>query len=287
MYRLLATDMDGTLLSSRRTVSRANAVALRKAAAAGIHVTLCTGRGHRSAQIYGQSMGFRPYVVSANGAVGHDPEGRLLFADPMEDEVALALIRILREHGLLFHLFTPDGLVAESDPPWLSSRRYPIGLGDLLYPNALIARVRSRLQGGPWVVPDTEVYLREHGPCTKFFCQEREPGTKEAVVAAIRAAGLPVEVTASGSDNVEFNALGVSKATGLARLAAHLGLDPTEVIAVGDHLNDLAMLSWAGMGIALANAVPEAKEAARQVLALSNDEDAVAAVVNSFISTNR
>ncbi len=284
MYKLLAIDMDGTLLSSRRTVSRANAMALRKAVAAGVHVTICTGRGHESARIFTRFMGVRGYVVSANGAIGHDPAGKVLFSDPMDPAVVTTLIRILRRHRLIFHIFTADGLVAETRP-WPRTRAWPTAWSDLLWPQAYLSREASRLFGGPRIVNDVEEYLRDHGPCLKFFCVEDEPGSKEAAMAAIRLADLPLETAASGSDNVEFTAPGVHKASGLARLAAHLGVHQSEVAAVGDHLNDLEMLRWAGLGVAVANAVPEAKEAAREVIALSNDEHAVAAVVHSLILT--
>jgi len=279
--------MDGTLLNSRRTISRANAAALRQAAARGVHVTICTGRGYDSARVFGLAMGFRPYVVSANGSIGHDPTGRQLFTDPMDPETTRELIRILRKHRLVFHAFTPTGLVAEDPQPWVHSRRWPILWRDLLYPAGLLVRWLSRTLGGPRFVPDVEAHLKEHGPCLKFFCQERLPGTLAAARAELQETALPVELAASGSDNIELTASGVNKATGLARLAQLLGVEQAEVVAVGDHLNDLDMLRWAGMGVAVANAVPEAKEAASRVLEASNDQDGVAEAVRLLLLTQR
>lgn len=282
MYKLLATDMDGTLLTSRRTVSRLNTVALRRASEQGVHVVICTGRGYESARVYGRSMGLKPYIVSANGAVAHDPAGARLFVHPMEPEVVFALIRILRRHRLLFHLFTPEAIVSEQNPPWPPANRFPLYWRDLLEPVSAATRVWSRLASGPRVVPDTTAFVDERGPCIKFFCVELEPGSKEAALAAIRAADLPIEVTSSGEDNVEFTARGVHKGSGLAGLAQLLGVAQSQVVAVGDHHNDLEMLRWAGMGVAVANAIPEAKAAAARVT-VSNDEAALDAVVRTII----
>ncbi len=282
MYKLVATDMDGTLLNSRKGVSRGAGAALRRAARQGVRVTICTGRAYASARVYGWAMGLDPYVVSANGAIAHAPGGRMLFCSPMSDGDAAEVVRILRQYEMPFHMFTPEGLVSEANPPWKGGYNRLIR-EDLRQPAAVLVRSASRLFSRPRVVPDAIAYLKAKGPCLKFFCPEGAPGSMPAALAAIRRAGLPLELTSSGEDNFEVTAAGVHKAYGLERLTNLLGIAQTEVVAVGDHLNDLEMLGWAGLGVAVANAVPAAKEAARHVAPVTNNEGAVAYVVNRFV----
>lgn len=286
MYKLVATDMDGTLLTSRKGVSRNNAAALRQAARSGVQVAICTGRAYASARIYGWAMGMDPYVVSANGAMAHAPGGRPLFTAGLSDSDAAETIRILRTYGIPFHMFTPQGVFSEANPPWMGAYNN-LTRADLRQPAAVLVRTVSRIFSRPRVVADAVARFRADGQCLKFFCPEGEPGSMEAALAALRQAGLPLEVTSSGEDNFELTAAGVHKAYGLECLASRLGIHQSEVVAVGDHHNDLEMLRWAGLGVAVANAVPAAKEAAKHVAPVANDQDAVAHVVHRFILETR
>lgn len=272
--------MDGTLLTSRRVMSRATAAAMRQAAASGVHVAFCTGRSYRSAYVHAWFGRFRPYVVSANGAMAHDRDGRLLFCTGMDDAVAREVTQILRHYGLPFHMYTAGAVVTEAAAPWKSP--HPFSIADLLQPAGAVLKVVNRLVNRPLIVGDTLGYLSQHGPCVKYFCPEGEPGSLKACLAEIRASGLPLDISASGADNFELTAFGVNKGAGLARLAEHLGVARAEVVAVGDHLNDVDMIRWAGLGVAMANAVPAVKELAGHMTA-SNDADGVAKLIHTFI----
>ncbi|MGE5675980.1 MAG: HAD family hydrolase [Mycobacterium leprae] len=278
MYKLLATDMDGTLLCSRKVVTRANAAAIRSAVRRGVQFVICTGRSYHSARIFGWLMGVRPYIVAANGASGHAPDGRVLFQSPMPDPVAAAAIRILRRYGVAFQMYTPGGVVIEGDRP----RRERIRWSTLGDPAVATTRLLSRLANQHIAVPDAIAHLTQGGPALKFFCPVAEPDRRAQALADLADARLPLTVSSSGRDNFELNAEGVHKARGLERLTTLLGVDRADVIAVGDHLNDLEMLQWAGLGVAMANGVPEAKAATRAVTA-SNDEDGVAQLIRRYI----
>ena len=105
------------------------------------------------------------------------------------------------------------------------------------------------------------------------------------IFAALQALGLTgFEATLSGAPFVEVMAEGVTKATGLAQLCTHLGIDRTEVVAFGDALNDLEMLHWAGRGVAMPDAELAVQDAADEVAPASNDDEGVALVLERLLA---
>jgi Cof subfamily protein (haloacid dehalogenase superfamily) len=253
--RLVASDLDGTLLRSDDSVSERTLSALARTVAAGIRFVLVSARSPGWLAPEAARLGLDGVGICCNGAIVFDyEEDRVLIHRPLEPETARELVHGLRRvaPGVVFGCERPSGFVAEP------------GYRSLFRPPDSIPRA------------DALVFLSE--PVTKLVLQHPELPQAELHAIASNFAGGRVETCYSGAGLVEIAATGVTKGAALAELCAELEIDRSEVIAFGDMLNDVSMLAWAGRGVAVANAHPEVLAVADEVTA-SNDEDGVALVL--------
>jgi hypothetical protein len=255
--RLVATDIDGTLLRSDGSLGPPTARALRLVAAAGVPVVPATARPLRWLDRYPWAAGLVRYAVVGNGAVVYDTGAEAVISRRLLSPATLAELceRICA-------LLPSARFAVEIDDGWLM--RHEPG-----YP------LRSDL-GQPGAEPASRNDLVSQ-PAVKLLVKAvgGDPAVLISGVAAAVGGRAEATVSAPQGDLVELAAPGVTKATGLATVAARLGVAPTEVVAFGDMPNDLPMLSWAGRAVAVANAHPDVLAAADEVTG-SNDDDGVA-----------
>lgn len=269
MIRLIATDLDGTLLNAASAVSPRTRAALDAARSTGIRVVPVTARQPIGLQQVAAGAGFDDWALCGNGAYGvHLATGEHLFAAEIpasvQQELAEALAQVIPD--LLFASVRDVGatFVAQhgyADLAQLSDhKRDPATMGGVPLADVLSA-------------PSLKLVIRHSSvPIPEIF-------------AALQALGLTgFEATLSGAPFVEVMAEGVTKATGLAQLCTHLAIDRTEVLAFGDALNDLEMLHWAGRGVAMPNAEPAIQSAADEVAPASNEDDGVARVIERLLA---
>ncbi len=266
--RLIATDLDGTLLRSDQTVSARTRRALDAARAAGIQVVPVTARQPFGVRRIAEQAGFADYALCGNGAHGvHLATGETLFEAHVTSAAQTALAQALsaRVPGVLFVSVRRGGEV------FVAQRGY----ADLAH-----FEDHKRDPADMGAASLSEVLAE---PSLKFVV--RHPLlTPRELLPEVRALGLGgFEVTHSGAPFLEVLAEGVSKAWGLARLCALLGTGREEVLAFGDAPNDAEMLAWAGRSVAMGNADPEVRSAAGEVT-LTNDEDGVAAVIERLLN---
>jgi Cof subfamily protein (haloacid dehalogenase superfamily) len=262
-FRLVATDLDGTLLRPDGTVSRRTVEAVRAARRAGIYVVPVTGRPPRATRDIALEAGLGPFAVCANGAAVVDlPSMDVVEQETIEARVAGTLVASLRVRfpGALFAAEQSERLAYEAgffevDRLWQ----------DLVHP--------------------VDDILEALAPATLKLIV-RQPGASAADLLAHLANGhaAQMSVTSSGLDWVEIAAAGVSKAYGTRRVCDRLGVQQSEVLAVGDYYNDLPLLAWAGGAAAPANALPEVLAAARQVVP-PNSEDGVAQLLEALVAS--
>jgi HAD superfamily hydrolase (TIGR01484 family) len=238
---LIALDLDDTLLGSGLEISAANRAALAEARDSGIRIVLASGRNIHS---------MRDYVESASG--------RIIEERRLSPELCVEAARAIEAHGYPWQVYEHGVILVSRLSAW--------------------SYEDSRLTGQMTILIEDRGELFAQG-LTKFVI----PGEPEGIEAlrrelTARFAGRATVVT-SKPYFLEILALGVDKGTALARLAARLGVPMGRVMAVGDAMNDLAMVREAGWGCAPANATAEVKAAARVVSERSNDEDAVADLV--------
>jgi Cof subfamily protein (haloacid dehalogenase superfamily) len=261
--RLVASDLDGTLLRPDETVSERTRRAVAAARDAGITMVLVSGRPPRSIGPLAERVGVGGIAICANGAVLWDLDsGRMVDSSPLAAEVAARLVHALRQAipGALFAVELESGFGRE--PGW-SDGIQPVR------PDALEADALELITG----------------PVTKLLVRQPDLDFAEVAERARRAVGDDAVVTWAGLRVVEISAAGVTKAFALERLCRRLGIDAGEVVAVGDMPNDLAMLAWAGTGVAVANAAPEVLEAADEVTA-ANTDDGVALLLERILAAD-
>jgi HAD superfamily hydrolase (TIGR01484 family) len=255
--RLVATDLDGTLVRSDGTVSERTQQVLIELDRRGIPVVFVTGRPLRWAADVFDHVGGHGLAVVSNGALVWDVAGRKpLRLRTIEPDVGLEVCRRIREAipGSAFAVETLEGIGLEPE----FHERHPVPDGSR----------RGAI---------TELFTE---PALKVLARHEELGYQEYWDRAAAAAGDLVVVTwSSTSTLLEMSAAGVTKATTLDLVCAELGIAPQDVIAFGDMPNDLAMLTWAGTSYAMADAHPTVVAAAAH-LAPGHDDDGVARVLS-------
>jgi Cof subfamily protein (haloacid dehalogenase superfamily) len=262
VIQVVASDLDGTLLRSDLTVSERTRSAIHDARRAGITFVAVTGRPPRSVRHLNQRLGLEGIAICANGATIYDLDRDAVLDQTMlAAEVALRVVRGLRDAapGVAFAWEDAGGF--SRDPGWGRDPMAPAGRDGLGDPLELIR------------TPLLKVLARHDG--LEF---------DELAERARRVAGDEAVVTWSTRQVIEVSAAGVTKASALARVCAGLGVDPSEVIAIGDMPNDLSMLAWAGHSVAVANADPEVRLAAAELTA-SNESDGVALVLERLLAS--
>ncbi|MDX3087302.1 HAD family hydrolase [Streptomyces griseoaurantiacus] len=261
-YRLVATDLDGTLLRSDDTVSERTRDALAAATAQGAAHLVVTGRAVPWTRHILEELGYEGLAVCGQGAQVYDAGARRLLTSVTLDRqlAGVALAKIEAEVGPLHLAASRDGLDGEvlAGPGYALTGRLP-------------------------AVPFTDAGDLWAAPLNKIYIQHPTLSDDELAEAATRAAGGFVTVTMAGAGIVELLPLGLSKATGLSLAARRLGVKAAETIAFGDMPNDLPMFAWSGRGVAMANAHADLKAVADEVTA-SNDEDGIAVVLERLLA---
>ncbi|GGU27200.1 HAD family hydrolase [Streptomyces lavendofoliae] len=262
-YKLVATDLDGTLLRSDDTVSQRTRDALAAATAAGAAHIVVTGRAVPWTRHILDDLGYDGLAVCGQGAqVYHAGEHRLLTSVTLDRQLAgLALSKLEAEVGPLALAASRDGLDGE----------VLVGPG-------------YRVQEGPLpYLPYEDPADLWSAPLNKVYIQHPELDDDALALAARQAVGGLVDVVMAGAGVVEILPLGLSKATGLSLAARRLGAKAADTIAFGDMPNDIPMFAWAHHGVAMANAHDDLKAVAHEITA-SNDQDGIAVVLEELLA---
>jgi hydroxymethylpyrimidine pyrophosphatase-like HAD family hydrolase len=261
--RLVASDLDGTLLAPGAVLTERTRAALEAADAAGIVVVAATGRPVTTTAARLAGAPTIRWLVCENGAVLYDrARSEVAARYPMADTAVPAMVGSLRA-GL------PDAGLG-----WEGTGGYGA--------EAEFLRMSPPREGTPDVVVDR---LGPPWPTgvTKLLVGHPEL-ERDGLLARVRPCLIDgLVATASTVSFVEIAGAGIDKGYGVARLCARLGIDRAEVAALGDHINDVALLRWAGRSVAMAGAHPEALAAAGEV-AGSHAEDGVAAWLEALLA---
>ncbi|HEY4903974.1 MAG TPA: Cof-type HAD-IIB family hydrolase [Candidatus Sulfotelmatobacter sp.] len=279
--RLLATDIDGTLLNPQFQISDGDLEALRRAHAAGIEIVLVTGRRHSFAMPIATQLGFDLWVISSNGAVTRSLAGETFHRDMMPRETCLRLVGAMQE-------FRGNTVLTFDTPSSDSPVKGAIVIEHLEEMGASIRRwLEKNMASIEFVVPIERALTRD--PVQAMFC-----GTiarmNEALVA-LDTAGLDGNVTVLRTEYPARDLLMIdvlnaacSKGHALERWAAHRGYLREEVMAIGDNHNDVEMLEFAGHPVIMGNACQELLDRGWTVTR-GNDACGVAGAVEMALGT--
>ncbi len=267
--RMIAMDMDGTLLTREGKIPPENLRAMRDALNMGVLPVIASGRFPENVSLILQEAGLNIPVIGTNGCeIMEEPMGRLLFEHFMDADAARAAAEMLNAHEAGFFLFSQKRVTTSrteehhhselSQEELLRQHGFYYGHGP--------ADVRAVLETGVY-----KFFVPKNGRDLSALREELEQ--------------IPhLCVTSSSPNNIELMPEGVDKGTGIRELAGHLHIPLAQVMALGDQENDLPMLTCAGYGVAMGNAPEHVKQKARYVTARF-DEFGVARAIEKFVLT--
>ncbi|MEH7087348.1 Cof-type HAD-IIB family hydrolase [Neobacillus drentensis] len=262
MYKMIAIDVDDTLINDQKIVTPTTQEALEQAIAKGVHVTLATGRMYASAQAIARQIGMNVPLITYQGSlVKNLMDGHVLYERSVPQDAARQILKYSDEHNLHLQLYVDDQLYVQEDNEKTQSYA---GLSKI-----------------PYIVEPDYTKLIDL-PNNKMLIID-DPDYLDKVAVELRAiVGDQVHITKSKPHFLEIMHMEGTKGHALSHLAAHFGCDLSEVIAIGDAWNDREMLEVAGLGVAMGNAVPALKDIADEIT-LSNNEDGVAHIIHKYI----
>lgn len=271
--KLIALDLDGTLLNSQKALSERSYKALAAAAEKGIAIVPATGRFYSGMPKVVLELPFLRYAVTVNGARVYDArEDKVLRRAEMPFGLALDIMGYLEERDVAYDCY-------QDEWGWMTAAtlaRAEVFAPDRHYLD-LITRLRTP-------VPDLRGYIREQGKGVQkvqAYFREDQIALRGELLETLGDRFPGTSVTSAVRRNIEINAADANKGAAVLALAEHLGLRREQTMAFGDGLNDLSMLKMAGTGIAMANAGSEVLAAVPERTA-SCDEDGVALAIERF-----
>ena len=268
--RLIALDMDGTVLRTDKTVSERTLQALRGAVAKGIAVVPATGRIAKMVPKPVASVPGVRYAITSNGAAVADLQEKVfLYTNLMSREDTDRLLRMLDPCGLLVEAYC--GGVSYSDQLRMDMFSH-YSVPPLIYNYVVESQI---------FVENLPEYVASNGYRLEKVNIPYVPDSMQGPLREQILAAGGYSVVSASLVNLEINKAGVSKGDGLAHLCGRLGISPSEVLACGDGDNDFEMIRFAGVGVAMENSIPELKAAADFVTD-TNDGDGVAKAIEKF-----
>jgi Cof subfamily protein (haloacid dehalogenase superfamily) len=259
-FRLAVFDMDDTLLGPDRQISRENVSALQRLRSVGVEVVIASGRHHQSIAEFEGTLGFQGWVISAGGAVVcHAETQELLYEVTVPQELGLELFHRGREAGISLLGYHRTGIFCDQPSEWIAlytRRTHQVPVADIP------ALIDTGLQKLIWTTSAERIT-----PLTPVLQREYEGR---------------LYVVNTEHEMLEFLSPQANKALATQALTARLGIHREQVLAFGDGNNDVPLLEWAGMSIAMAHGRESAKRAAKKISPPGPPQTAVARSVEAL-----
>lgn len=265
MYKIIAVDMDGTLLRQDKKISERTQRAIAKAVKKGAKVVLATGRPYEGVQRYLEELDLtseNDYVISFNGSlVQNNKTKEIIKWNILKGQDLHRLYKISKELNVNIHAFTKEGCVT----PVMSK----------------YSRLEGEINDIPVIVKEYDT-ISDEEDIIKIMMVDEPEKLDRAIQSMPKEVYEDYTVVRSTPYFLEFLHKRANKGEGLKALTRHLNISRDETIAIGDAGNDTHMIKYAGLGVAMGNAFPEVKEISDYITA-SNNDDGVAKVIEKFI----
>lgn len=270
-YKLIAIDMDGTLLNSERKVSYKNRNALLRAKKKGIHIVLSTGRILGSALYFSRNLGLNNHVIACNGALIYCLKGQdFIYENSMDVNTAKEIVELAERNSIYYYFY---------DKYTFYLRK--CGSESFDY---------YKYYEKDWVKQGIEIeifknpmdILEHNRPTIYKFVFIDESGDKLLNFREKLKQIKGISISSSWYNNIEVMSEGVSKGTALEYLIKELNIAASEVVAIGDNENDISMFKVAGLAIGMKNGTVDIKDYV-DIITDTNDEDGVAKAIEKYV----
>ncbi len=269
MIKLIACDLDGTLLDSNHKLTSDNIEVVEELKKKDIPFVIATGRIYPSAAEFSKALDLKTPIIACNGAVCKDPvKDEILFDYPVATETMLELIKICKKHDIYFHIYTIDTVYAERNERLIK-----------MY-NQWKEEDPEKSLVKTAVVKDIVPIIKEN-TVYKLGIYIDYPGAEEAYKELCKVSGI--QTCFSLSTLIDIFNENASKGVAVKELGRRFGIETEHIMSLGDNENDIAMLQTAGLGIAMLDAKDNVKEAANEVTD-SNDNSGVAKAIKKYLA---
>lgn len=268
MIKLIASDMDGTLLDSELNITQENIDAIRYAQKHGVEFMVATGRNRAEALPPLEKAGIKCAMITLNGAHVFDKEGNSLFTTPLDKKEVFQMFDILDEHGIYYELSTQIGTFTNSKEARIEHfSTHVIEAFPHLTQKAAIAMTVAHLEFFPveLALDLRSLVSQEETEILKVICFDKRGPQFLGPAAKEIAKFEDCVVTSSGANNIEINHKHAQKGIAVTHVANERNIDLANVMTIGDNFNDLSMIQVAGVSFAMGNAVVDLHEEAKYV----------------------
>lgn len=288
MIKLIASDMDGTLLNDFWRISDENAQAIKRAQEHGIEFMVATGRPYENAYVLTDKIGIKCTIVGLNGATTHNKDGKLIAKQVLTREEVKLIMNSLNNNHIYYELMTNKGAFS-TDYDGLYGMMYELGNRELSHLPLEERQTRVRMlneeriknENCQFINSFDEILNDDTIDIYKVFSMSADDEALEKAAEELRQLNQ-FAVTSAGHMNLEINAVHGHKGYAVFNYAETLGIKPEEVMTIGDNFNDLTMLLQAGRGVAMGTAHDDIKAQVRYVTK-TNLEHGVAEAIHLML----
>lgn len=271
MFKMIAIDLDGTLLNSDKEISQENMKYINYAVEKGIKVLICSGRIYTGAKVFAEQFSVEGPMVVCNGAMIRDVKtGEVYYSNMLSKEDCVKVIDLLHKEGIYFHTYINDVMYAEKLD--YAALYYMIKSKDLRSDFRIDVKVVESVK---------DIIVKSSENPSKIVVMSSKSEELSRVRQLVENIST-IEVVSSNYDNFEILNRGVSKGKALEIISQMFSINREEIIAIGDNENDHSMLEYAGFSVAMGNAEDKIKNIC-DFVTLSNDEDGVAHAIKKFV----
>ncbi|WP_088810515.1 MULTISPECIES: Cof-type HAD-IIB family hydrolase [unclassified Listeria] len=287
MIKVIASDMDGTLLNSDIRVTEENVKAIEFARSKGVHFVLCTGRMYDDAMSLIHKANLYAPAICMNGAEVRDEHGKILLQHTLDKDISRKTFQILSDLGMYTELFTDIGPISTNKE---QGKEFLIEMYRKMHPDkpvqSISEQIEERFQAKDVheITDVNRVFENEEMNILKFISFSPNPDILTRAKKELSVSN-ELAITSSFSDNIEITNRAAQKGISLQYYVERLGVSLEETFAIGDNMNDLSMIKMAGYSVAMGNAEPEVKKRAKYETT-TNDEHGVAEAIYKMLEAN-
>lgn len=270
-YKLICMDMDGTVLDDDKKVSEENLKAIKEAHSKGVKIAICTGRLFANAKVYADMFGIKAPIIASNGAYIKDKDDNdVIYKSVLGSEKAKKIFSTINKYGLSIFFNTCDAVISNRD---FDERNTYVRMNKELPKDQQVKLI--------YIKDMLEIIEKNGDEILKCICIESDIEKLNRARKEIEAFG-EFEVVSSFRNNFEVMCRGVSKGRAAKVLAGFYNIKREEVICIGDNENDISMIEYAGLGVAMGNAEDKVKKISDYITD-TNNNFGVAKAINKFV----